>query len=220
MHKKLLAFLLLFTTLAIQAQEATVKIARLKYDGGGDWYVGPTSLPNLIAFTNEYLNTGLHPEEFVVEAGSPEIFNYPFVFMTGHGNVRFSEQAAQNLNQYLTNGGFLLINDSYGMRPYVEREMKKVFPDKEWVELPFDHPIYDQKFKFPKGIPKIHEHDDKPPQAFGLFHEGRLVCFFAYESDIGDGWEDASVHGDPEELRQKALKMGANILQYVFTAIP
>jgi hypothetical protein len=197
------------------AQNFTYKIARLKYEGGGNWYVSPTSLPNLINFCNQNLGTHINPEEAVVEPGSPDIFNYPFLHMTGNGNVVFSQQEADNLRKYLTGGGFLNINDSYGMDKFVRTQMKKVFPELEFVELPFSHPIYHQKYNFDKGVPKIHLHDGKAPQGFGLIYNGRLVCFYDYEADIGDGWEDPEVHHDPEENRQKALQMGANILYYV-----
>lgn len=199
------------------AQTTGLQIAKLKYNGGGDWYANKTALPNLIEFANQQLNTKIASQEAVVEVGSPEIFSYPFVYMTGHGNVVFSEQEVENLRTYLLSGGFLHIDDNYGLDRYVRLEMKKVFPDLEFVELPHNHPIYHQKFSFPKGLPKIHEHDGKPPQGFGLFYEGRLVCYYTYESDLGNGWEDQSVHNDPEEKRQQALKMGANLLAYVFT---
>jgi hypothetical protein len=207
--------ILLSTSVELQAS-GSIKIARLKYSGGGDWYASPTSLPNLIEFCNDKLNTNIHPREDVVEPGSSEIFNYPFIHMTGHGNVVFSDREAENLRNYLMAGGFLNINDSYGMDPYIRPAIQKIFPDKDLVELPFDHPIFHQTYAFPEGLPKIHEHDGKPPQGFGIFHEGRLVLFYIYESDIGDGWEDPEVHGDPEVIRQKALRMGANIIQYVF----
>ena len=200
-----------------KAQTAPLKIARLKYNGGGDWYVSPTSLPNLIKFCNQNLGTNIFPEEEIVEVSSPEIFNYSFIHLSGHGNIIFSNQEAQNLRNYLIAGGFLNINDSYGLNRYVRTEMKKVFPELEFVELPFSHPIYHRKYDFPNGLPKIHEHDGKAPQGFGLIYQGRLVCFFNYESDIGDGWEDPQVHKDPEEKRQQALQMGANIVQFVFT---
>jgi len=194
----------------------SIKIARLKYNGGGDWYVSPTALPNLLKFCNKNLNTSFYPEEEITEVGSASIFNYPFIHMTGHGNIVFSEQEAKNLRDYLIGGGFLNINDSYGLDPFVRSEMKKVFPELDFVELPYEHPIYHQKFNFSKGLPKIHEHDGKPPQGFGLIYEGRLVCFYNYESDIGDGWEDPAVHNDPPSLRLKALQMGSNIIQYAF----
>lgn len=193
-----------------------VEIALLKYSGGGDWYANPTSLPNLIKFCNKELGTQINPENATVEVGSPEIFKYPLVHMTGHGNVVFSNQDVINLKNYLNAGGFLHIDDNYGLDKFIRREMKKVFPNQEFVELPFSHPIYSQVYKFTKGLPKIHEHDGKPPQGFGLFSEGRLVCFYTYECDLGDGWESAAVHHDSEETRTKALKMGANIISYVF----
>lgn len=196
---------------------AQLQIALLKYSGGGDWYANPTSLPNLIKFCNENLGTGMAADYATVEVGSPDIFNYPFIHMTGHGNVVFSAQEVKNLRDYLISGGFLHIDDNYGLDKFIRPQMKKVFPELDFVELPFDHPIYHQEFSFPKGLPKVHVHDDKSPQGFGLIFEGRLVCFYTYESDLGDGWEDAAVHNDSEETRMKALKMGANILQFAFT---
>lgn len=199
------------------SQNTGLQLAKLKYNGGGDWYANKTALPNLIAFTNQHLNTKIANKEAVVEVGSPEIYSYPYVYMTGHGNVVFSQQEAQNLRTYLLSGGFLHVDDNYGLDKYIRLEMKKVFPELVFVELPHNHPVYHQQFSFPKGLPKIHEHDAKPAQGFGLFYEGRLVCFYSYESDLGNGWEDQSVHNDPEEKRQQALKMGANLLSYVFT---
>ncbi|MCS6973685.1 MAG: DUF4159 domain-containing protein [Cyclobacteriaceae bacterium] len=194
-----------------------IKIAKLKYGGGGDWYAAKTALPNLIAFCNRELGTNIAPEEDIVEAGSKDIFLYPYVFMTGHGNVVFTPSEAQNLRNYLISGGFLHIDDNYGMDKYIRPELKKIFPELELIELPFDHPIYHQKFKFPNGLPKIHEHDGKPPQGFGLIYEGRLVLFYSYETDLGNGWEDQRIHNDPEAKRQEALRMGANIISYCFT---
>lgn len=191
-------------------------IALLKYSGGGDWYANPTSLTNLINFCNKELNTTLSSNYATIEVGSSEIFLYPFVHLTGHGNVVFSEQEIANLRNYLIAGGFLHIDDNYGLRKFIEPQMKKVFPELEFVEIPFSHPIYNQKFSFPNGLPKIHEHDNKSPKGYGLFWEGRLVCFFSYESDLGDGWEDADVHNDSPQIRQKALQMGANLIQYCF----
>lgn len=191
-------------------------IALLKYNGGGDWYANPTSLPNLAEFCNKNLDININPDPPTVEAGSPEIFNYPFLHMTGHGNVVFSADEAQNMRTYLQAGGFLHIDDNYGMDPYVRPAMKKVFPELEFIELPFSHPVFHQKYDFKNGLPKIHEHDNKSPQAFGLFWEGRLICLYTFECDLGDGWEDADVHKDPEDTRQKAFQMGANIIQYVF----
>jgi len=196
---------------------APLQIALLKYKGGGDWYANPTSLPNLIKFCNTQLRTSIDPEFATVEAGSKDIFNYPFVHMTGHGHVLFDDQEAANLRNYMLAGGFLHIDDNYGMDPYIRPQMKKVFPELEFIELPFSHPIFNQKFQFPGGLPKIHEHDGKPPQGFGLIWEGRLVCLYTYETDLGDGWEDAAVHNNSEETRLKALRMGANIIQYVFS---
>lgn len=196
---------------------AQVQIALLKYNGGGDWYANPTSLPNLIQFCNKNLGTGISDKYATVEAGSPDIVNYPFVHMTGHGNVVFSAREAKNLRDYLLAGGFLHIDDNYGMDKFIRPQMKKVFPELEFVELPFTHPIYHQTYAFPNGLPKVHEHDNKAPQGFGIIHEGRLVCFYTFECDLGDGWEDAAVHKDSEATRQRALQMGANIIQFVFT---
>lgn len=190
------------------------QIARLKYNGGGDWYVSPSSLPNLVRFCNKNLGTNISEEESVVEPSSKDIFNYPFLHLTGHGNVIFNNAEAENLRNYLIAGGFLNINDSYGMEKFIRKEMKKVFPELDFVELPTAHPVYHQKYDFPNGLPKIHEHDGKPALGFGLIYNGRLVCFFNIESDLGDGWEDPEVHKDSEETRQKALKMGANLIQY------
>lgn len=199
------------------AQSSGVKIALLKYNGGGDWYSDPTALPNLIEYCNNNLNTGIHPEPSTIDIGSPEIFNFPFVHLTGHGNIVLSENEALNLRTYLEAGGFLHVDDNYGLDEYFRREIKKVFPDKEFTELPPHHVIFNQKYKFNEGLPKIHEHDNKPPQAFGIFIEDRLVCLYTYESDLGDGWEDESVHNNPPEVREIALKMGANIISFVFS---
>ena len=196
--------------------QQSTQIALLKYHGGGDWYANPTSLTNLIAFCNENLGTSLQEDYATVEVGSPEIFNYPFIHMTGHGNVFFNDEEARNLRNYLIGGGFLHIDDNYGMDPYIQPQMKKVFPELDFIELPFNYPIYHQKYEFPNGLPKIHEHDGKPPQGFGLIWEGRLVCFYSYETDLGDGWEDQDVHHDSQEKRLMALKMGANLVSYVF----
>lgn len=213
---------ILFTALALFLISANlptngVQIALLKYHGGGDWYANPTSLPNLIKYCNKSLGTTINPDPATVEAGSPEIFNYPFVHMTGHGNVVFSSQEAKNLREYLIGGGFLHIDDNYGMDKFIRPQLKKIFPELELIELPFAFPIYHQKYDFKSGPPKIHEHDNKAPQGFGLIYEGRLVIYYTYETDLGDGWEDFEVHKDSEETRTKALKMGANLIQYVFT---
>lgn len=192
------------------------EIAVLKYKGGGDWYGNPTSLPNLITFCNNNINTKINPKPEVVETGSLDIFQYPMIHMTGHGNVFFSPEDAENLRNYLLSGGFLHIDDNYGLAPYITKELKKVFPNTELVELPKTHEIFNSFYKFPEGLPKIHVHDGKRPQAFGIFHEGRLVLLFTYESDLGNGWEDSEVYNDPIELHEKALQMGANIVKYVF----
>lgn len=195
------------------------QIAVLKYNGGGDWYGNlETSLPNLIRFCNDNLKTSINPEQAIVEVGSAELFNYPFVHMTGHGNVVFSDQEAENLRRYLKAGGFLHISDNYGLDKFIRTQLKKVFPDLDLVELPFNHPIYHQKYDF-NGLPKIHEHDNKAPKGYGLIYNGRLVCFYDTECDLGDGWESPDVHKDSEEARQKALKMGANIINYAFTTL-
>lgn len=203
-----------FIVVAASAQ-SSVKVGVAKYGGGGDWYGNPTSVPNLVKFCNENLH--LNAESGVVEVGSPELFNYVMVHLTGHGNVVFSNSDVKNLKNYLLSGGFLHIDDNYGIDKYIRREMKKVFPDAEFEELPIDHPIYNQKYSFPKGLPKIHEHDGKPAQAFGIVIDGRLVCLYTYECDLGDGWENPEVHGDTPEIHQTALQMGANILRYVCT---
>jgi len=196
------------------AQQPSLQLALLKYSGGGDWYNDVNSLKNLAKFCNQNMKTNFNPEYATVEPGSAEIFNYPLVYATGHGNMLFSDLEAKNLRTYLEGGGFLLLNDDYGLDPFVRPAMKKVFPELDFVELPFSHPIYKQKYTFSNGLPKIHEHDGKPPQGFGLLFQGRLVCYYIYETDLGDGWDD--VHNDPPALRQKALQMGANIVQYVF----
>lgn len=218
-HSRLIVAALLFvcSLQAVYAQIPAYKIAKLKYNGGGDWYANKTSLPNLISFCNKNLKMNIAPEEEVVEVGSPELFSFPFVHMTGHGNVVFSEDEARNMRKYLMSGGFLHIDDNYGLDKFIRLEMKKVFPELNFIELPFNHPVYHQKYNFPNGLPKVHEHDGKPSQGFGLIYEGRLVCFYSYECDLGNGWEDQSVHNDPEEKRQEALRMGANLLFFALT---
>ena len=215
--KKGLYIIILFLITASCLAQSSVQIALLKYAGGGDWYANPTSLPNLVKFCNENIGTDIDPVIATIDVGNPEIFNYPFVHMTGHGNVVFSNQDIKNLRDYLIGGGFLHISDNYGLDPFIRREMKRIFPEADFIELPFDHPIYHQKYNFEQGLYKIHEHDDKPVQGFGIFYEGRLICFYDFECDLGDGWEDQEVHNDSEATRAKALKMGANIIQYVFT---
>jgi hypothetical protein len=196
--------------------ESELAIAKLKYSGGGDWYANRTALPNLARFCNKNLGTSIQIQDEIVEPSSSDIFNYPYVYLTGHGNVLFNQEEAQNLRNYLISGGFLHIDDNYGMDIYIRPQLKKIFPELELVELPFDHPIYKQPYSFKNGLPKIHEHDGKPPQGFGLFYGGRLVVFYDYECDLGNGWEDAGIYQDSEEKRQKALQMGANIIHYVF----
>ena len=210
--KKLIVLFLTLFTFSLFAQDVAV----LKYKGGGDWYSNPTALPNLVKFCNDNIDTNINESIQTVEVGSTDIFQYPFLHMTGHGNVFFSDEDAENLRKYLISGGFLHIDDNYGMEPYITKELKKVFPNNELKEIPKDHKIFNAAYEFPNGLPKIHEHDGKAPQAFGIFHEDRLVLLFTFESDLGDGWEDPEVHNDPEDVRKKALKMGANIMKYAF----
>jgi len=217
MKKFSLLIILICIALTTISAQGSYQIALLKYNGGGDWYANPTSLTNLIDFCNKNLKTNINPDYATIEVGSAELFNYPFVHITGHGNVIFNDQEALNLRNYLIAGGFLHISDNYGIDKFIRPQMKKVFPELEFVELPFDFPIYHQQFNFPNGLPKIHEHDGKPAQGFGLLWEGRLVCFYDYECDLGDGWEDPDVHKDSPEKRLKALQMGANIIQFVFS---
>lgn len=207
-----LTILFTFFSLLMYGQD----LAILKYKGGGDWYSNPTALPNLIQFCNNNINTQMTAKPETVEAGSVDIFRFPLLHMTGHGNVLFDDDEVDNLRNYLKAGGFLHIDDNYGMKPYVIKELKKIFPNQELEELPTTHPIFSSAFIFKDGLPKIHEHDGKRPQAFGLYHETRLVILFTFESDLGDGWEDQEVHNDPEDVRLKALKMGANIVKYAF----
>jgi hypothetical protein len=211
MNKTLLIGLFLFHLFGF-----TQEVAVLKYSGGGDWYANPTSLPNLVKYCNQNIQTTLTPKVSVVDVGSAEIVNYPFVHMTGHGNVVFSANDIQNLKNYLTSGGFLHIDDNYGMDAYIRKEIKKVFPNNALVEIPSNHLIFQEPYSFPNGLPKIHEHDNNKPQAFGIFINGRLVLLYTFECDLGDGWEDTEVHNNPIQVREKALKMGANIINYVF----
>lgn len=221
---KVLSLLLLFAFAtpvvpesAAQPGQHEVTIARVKYSGGGDWYSGEESLPNLLAFVRANTLLDVAPKEDIVELTSDKLFQYPYLYLNGHGTVRFTDREAERLRRYLIGGGFLHINDDYGLDVTIRQEMKKVFPDQEFVPVPFDHPIYHAHFQFPNGLPKIHEHDGEPAQGFGLFHEGRLVVFYSYESDIGDGWEPEEVHHDPVEKRQAALRMGTNLLVYAMT---
>ena len=215
MKKIIIGMSLMVVSFASMAQ-GTYQLAVLKYNGGGDYYANPTALPNLIQFCYSNLGTSISKDVPYVEAGSPELFAYPMVHMTGHGSVVFSLSEAENLRTYLMGGGFLHIDDNYGMDQFIRTELKKIFPNNDLVELPFNHPIFHQKYDFTNGLPKIHEHDGKRPQAFGIIVEGRLVCLYTFETDLSDGWEDKEVHNDPEEKRKQALQMGANILMYAF----
>ncbi len=210
---KKIVFIFLFVHYLVGAQE----IALLKYNGGGDWYANPTSLPNLIRFCNQTIQTKIKLKPSTVEPGSSELFSYPFVHMTGHGNVVFNDNEVKNLRDYLTSGGFLHIDDNYGMDKYIRKEINKIFPSNELIEIPSTHKIFQGPFSFPNGLPKIHEHEKHKPQAFGIFIEGRLALVYTFETDLGDGWEDEEVHNNPKEVREKALKMGANLVHYVFT---
>lgn len=211
MKNTFLYFLILFCFIA-KAQD----VAILKYDGGGDWYANPTAVPNLIQFCNEKIKTNITLKPKTVEANSIEIFTYPILFMTGHGNVFFDENTVENVRNYLTSGGFLHVSDNYGIDKFIRREMKKVFPELEFQEIPYNHPIYHQTFNF-DNLPKIHEHDNKSAQGFGIFYEGRLICFYDFQCDLSDGWEDAEVHHNPESVRLKALRMGANMIEFAFS---
>ncbi len=200
-------------------EQASFSLAVLQYRGGGDWYSNPTSVPNLAEFCSEQLGIKIGETQYV-DVGSAELYDYPFLHMTGHGNVVWSASDRKNLQTYLLGGGFLHIDDNYGIDPFVRAELTRLFPDKELVEIPFDHPVYHQKFNFDSGLPKVHEHDELPPRGYGIFHENRLVLFYSYESDLGDGWEDPSVHNDPQDIRLQALQMGANLVQYAFIGEP
>ncbi len=210
------AFFFLSTTWKEAPKDYSYKIAVLEYSGGGDWYANPTALPNLVKFCNQKLGSNINPEVPSVDVGDAELFSYPFVHMTGHGNVVFSNEDAKNLRKYLEQGGFLHIDDNYGMDEFIRTELKKVFPELDLVELPASHPIYHQAYDF-NGLPKIHEHDNNPAQGFALIWDGRVVVYYTYETDLGDGWEDQEVHNDSEEKRLESLKMGANIIQFAFS---
>ena len=209
---KKIFYIILLVSISSFSQE----IALLKYSGGGDWYANPTSLPNLIKYCNANINTKIKPKPGTVEPSSPDLLSYPFVHMTGHGNVVFSDSDVINLRNYLSAGGFLHIDDNYGMDQYIRKEIKKVFPNNDLVEIPANHVIFQKPYLFSGGLPKIHEHDGKRPQAFGIFIENKLVLLYTFECDLGDGWEDPEVHNDPIGVREKALKMGANIMNYIF----
>mgnify|MGYP003446049022 FL=1 len=215
MKKIIICISIILSCFIVNAQ-STVKIALLKYSGGGDWYANPTSLPNLIEFCNKNIGTTIHANPDNIDVGSSNIFNYPYTHITGHGNIIFSDDDAKNLRDYMLSGGFLHIDDNYGLDEFIVKQMKKVFPEHDFVELPFSHPIFHQKYDFDDGLPKIHEHNNNPPQAFAIIVDGRMVCLYTFECDLGDGWEHTSVHNDSEENHLKALQMGANIIQFVF----
>ncbi len=201
-----------------QGEDYAFRIARIQYGGGGDWYGDEQSLVELLAFATEHTLLRVAPEEEVVELSSDRLFTYPYLYLTGHGNVHFTEEEARRLRQYLDEGGFLHIDDNYGLDEHIRRELEKVFPERELKELPFSHPIYHTPYDFPEGLPKIHEHDGEPPQGYGIFsEEGRLILFYTHETDLGDGWEPPSVHDNPPEKRRAALRMGTNILVYAMT---
>lgn len=217
MVKKIVYILITLAACAVQTQAQQMKLALLVYGGGGDWYANPTALKNLAIFCNQKLQTNFDAHEAQVAAGSPDIFNYPFVHMTGHGRWTVTDEEANNLRSYLMAGGFLHIDDNYGLDEYVRPALKRIIPDAELVEIPFSHAIYQGPFNFAKGLPKIHEHDNKPPRAYGLFYNGRMVVYYTTETDLGDGWEDPEVHNDTPEAHKQALEMGANIVQYALT---
>lgn len=210
MYIKILFIILLVTNLF----SADFSIARIKYRGGGDWYSDPTSIKNLLSFVERRCGVSTKTDEVITEIRSESLFKYPYLYLTGHGKVEFSDDEASLLRKHLISGGFLHADDNYGMDKSFRKEIKRIFPDKELIPVPFDHPIYNIKYKFSSGIPKIHKHDDKNPEGLGIFHNGRLILFYSYESDLGDGWEDSEVHNNPEPLREKALKMGANLVLY------
>ncbi len=213
-----ISLLILIATIIGAANKSDVQIALIKYNGGGDWYANPTSLPNLVKFCNTNLGTNIKSDIATIEVGSKQIINYPFVHITGHGNIVFTAQEAENLRNYLIAGGFLHISDNYGLDKFIRPQMKKVFPNLDFIELPFGHKIYHQKYEFKNGLPKIHEHDGKSPKGYGIIYNGRLVCFYDYECDLGDGWEDTDVHNDTPLKHKQALQMGANIISYVFNS--
>ena len=212
MRLKIFYLFIVFSVGTVEGQN----IAVLQYSGGGDWYSNPTSIANLVRFCNENIQTTIQQKPVTVTPNSIDIFDYPLVHMTGHGNVFFTQDDAKNLRSYLLSGGFLHIDDNYGMDQYLRKELIKIFPNKELKEIPVDHPIFSYVFNFPEGLPKIHEHNNDRPQAFGLYEKGRLMLLYTYESDLGDGWEDPEIHNDPESVRLKALRMGANIVKYAF----
>ena len=210
-YRTILIFMFFMTT-KLFSQD----IAVIQYEGGGDRYANPTALPNLIKFCNDNINTTINKKPKVVSPSSVDLFDYPFVHMTGHGNVYFTDDDAKNLRDYLLSGGFLHIDDNYGMDQYLRKELIKVFPDKKLEEISKNHPLFNRPYPFPTGLPKIHEHNRNRPQAFAIYVEERIVLLYTYESDLGDGWENSEIHNDPQEIRLKALQMGANIINYAF----
>ena len=214
--RKIYLFFIIFLITPNHYSQA-FSIARIHYNGGGDWYGDPSSLPNLLEYVEKNTSIIVETDEYQMKLTNPELFNHSFIYITGHGNIRFSEDEIIILRDYLIKGGFLHADDNYGMDASFRREMKRVFPSKEWVELPHDHSIYNSYFSFPNGLPKIHEHNGKPPQGLGLFEKDRLIVFYSYESDLGDGWEDSNVHNNPFEIRESALKMGTNIIWFSLT---
>ncbi len=215
----LLTLFLLGLVLPASAQQSSsFKLARIKYRGAGDWYNDPSSLKNLAEFARQQVPIAINPEYDDVAIGSSDLFEYPFAFLTGHGSISINQTEAANLREYLNNGGFLYIDDDYGLDKHFRDVIKQVYPDEELIEIPFDHPIYHQVYDFPEGLPKVHEHDGKPPRGFGLLRNGRLVLFYTYESNLADGWANPEVHNDPAAIRQKALQMGTNILVYALTS--
>lgn len=220
LRSTLLLFVIIPLSLPVYAQEAgDFEIARVKYRGGGDWYNDPSSLKNLIRFTNQQVPITINSKYEDVALGSTEIHSYPFLFLTGHGTITANNSEVRNLRTYLENGGFLYVDDDYGLDEHIRTLLSQVFPDEELIELPFNHPIYNQVFEFKAGLPKIHEHDNESPRGYGLFLNGKLIVYYTYESNLGDGWADPEVHSNPPDIRQKALQMGANILVYALTRI-
>lgn len=204
---------------AASSPPSNLTIARLQYDGGGDWYGNPSSLPNLLRYIRQATALEVEPRERVVSLHGPDVWEAPYLYMTGHGNVRFTDDEVITLRRYLENGGFLHADDNYGMDTSFRREMARVFPDKPLVDVPLDHPVYHIVYDFPRGIPKIHEHDGKPAEGLGIFMNGRLVVYYSFQTDLGDGWEDPDVHKDPPEKREQALRMGVNLFTYAVTAV-
>ena len=219
MKKRALTLLKIFFIISFSTPVFGQKftIARIHYSGGGDWYSHPSSLPNLLKFVSENTHISVDDEEVRIRPADQNFFKYPYLYLTGHGNVRFSEEEITKLRETLLRGAFLHADDNYGMDASFREEMKRIFPNKDLVELPYDHPVFHVFYDFPSGLPKIHEHDGNPPQALGLFDENRLMILYTFECDLGDGWEDPEVHNDPEEIRLEALQMGVNIIYYSMT---